>query len=73
MRYSGSFIDPEKAAYLIVQIQLGIYDYLSLFKGINFLENITHKKSVFSLPEEEIMEVANEFAQIIEKGLELKK
>lgn len=66
-------INPQKAAFLIYQVQVGIYEYLSLFKNIDFSENIKNKKAVFTLPETEIMKIVEDFTEIIKSGLEQKE
>ncbi|NQU87181.1 MAG: TetR/AcrR family transcriptional regulator [Mariniphaga sp.] len=66
-------VDPEVAAHFVFQTQLGIYEYLSFSKEINFKENIKTGQKVFDLSEEEIMEVVEEFLAIIRNGLEIKK
>ena len=65
-------IRPEIAAHLIMQVQLGIYDYLALFKGVNFKENIRRNQHVFNIDEDELLGVARHFADIIKSGLENK-
>ena len=62
-------ISPDIAAHFIFQNQLGIYDYLAKFKGINFKEVIKNGR-LFSVSEEEIMYVVDEMLAIIKTGLE---
>ena len=66
-------IHPEIAAHLIMQVQLGIYDYLATYKGVNFKENIRKNQHVFNVKEEELIGIAKHFADIIKSGLEIKK
>ncbi len=64
----NSGIVPEVAAHFIFQTQLGIYDYLATFKGIDFKESIKNGR-LFSVSEEEIMTVVDEMLTIIKTGL----
>ena len=61
-------ISPEIAAHFIFQNQLGIYDYLAKFKGIDFKKVIKNGR-LFSVSEEEIMNVVDEMLEIIKTGL----
>jgi len=66
-------VNPEIGAHFIMQVQLGIYDYLAVFKGVNFKENIRKNQHVFNINEEELIKIAKHFADIIKTGLENKK
>jgi len=61
-------VSPEVASPFIFQAQLGIYEYLSVFKGINFKETV-QSGYLFPVSEIEIMEVVDEMLVIIESGL----
>jgi AcrR family transcriptional regulator len=61
-------VSPEVASQFIFQTQLGIYEYLSVFKGINFKESV-QSGHLFPISENEIMEVVDEMLVIIESGL----
>jgi hypothetical protein len=61
-------ISSEVAAHFIFQTQLGIYDYLSTFKGINFKESIKNGH-LFSVSEAEIMKVVDEILALLKTGL----
>lgn len=61
-------IDPQIGAFLIFQLQLGVYDYLSMFTGIDFIANIKSKKPVFSLESKHIMEIVKNMVEIIKNG-----
>lgn len=64
----NSLVSPELVSQLIFQTQLGIYEYLSVFRGIDFKESVRNGKQ-FSLSENEIMEVVDKMLQIIKSGL----
>ena len=61
-------ISPDVAAHFIFQTQLGIYDYLAKFKGVDFLES-TKNGHLFSLSEDEIMDVVDDILLLIKNGL----
>jgi len=64
----NSSISPQMAAHFIFQSQLGIYDYLAVFKGVNFKYSIKNGR-LFSVSEEEIMKTVDEMLEIIKSGL----
>ncbi len=64
----NSEISPDVAAHFIFQTQLGIYDYLAKFKGVDFLES-TKNGHLFSLSEDEIMEVVDDILLLMKNGL----
>ena len=66
----NEFVDPEITALFIFQAQLGIYDYIRFYKGIDFKKNIKEENMVFELTEEQIMEIADKFLMAITLGLE---
>jgi len=68
----NSKISPELAAHLIYQSLLSIYDYLSLNKGIDIKQSVRNGH-LFSVSEEEIMEVVDDIVQIIKSGLSQKQ
>jgi AcrR family transcriptional regulator len=61
-------ISPEVASQFIFQTQLGIYEYLSVFKGIDF-RTIIEEKDSLPVTEKQIMEVADEMLVIVKSGL----
>ncbi|MDQ3396082.1 MAG: TetR/AcrR family transcriptional regulator [Bacteroidota bacterium] len=64
-----STINLDVIAYTIVQIQIGIYDYLEIKYKINFRENILNKKPVFAIPASEIMLTIKAFTGLIHEGV----
>lgn len=56
-------------AYTIVQIQIGIYDFLEIKYKINFREFILNKKPVFSIPASEIMLTIKSFTGLLHEGV----
>ena len=57
-------------AYLIVQVQWGIYDYLEIKYGIDFRENVKQRKPVFTIPEEDILNDVRSFARLLKSGMQ---
>lgn len=60
-------------AYSIIQVQMGIYDYLMLTHNTDFRKNIKEKQSVFSISEKDILVTVKEFSKILKHGLAGKK
>lgn len=56
-------------AFCILQIQMGIYDYLALKYEINVLENIKHKKPIIAIPEEEVVKIVRDFTEVLRRGM----
>lgn len=61
-------IDIDILSFTILQVQVGIYDYVEKKYNLDFRTNIKEKKPVFSLPENEMMEIIVAFAGVLEKG-----
>ncbi len=61
-------ISADIAAHFIFQTQLGIYDYLATFKGIDFKESIKNGH-LFPVSEDEIMTVVDEILALLKTGL----
>lgn len=57
-------------AWLVVQTQYGIADYLAMRYGIDFRENIRQKKPVFSIPAEDILHIVQQLADILRRGIQ---
>lgn len=57
-------------AYLIVQVQWGMYDYLEIKYGIDFRENVKQRKPVFSIPEEDILNDIRSFTLLLRTGIQ---
>ncbi|MCB0840400.1 MAG: hypothetical protein KDD99_27225, partial [Bacteroidetes bacterium] len=62
-------IDPDIIAFAIVQIQLGVYDFLLIKNQIDVQKNIKGKNPSLVIPEQEIMDVVKGFAEILRSGL----
>jgi AcrR family transcriptional regulator len=63
-----SDIDIDLMAFMIIQVQFGIFDYLTLKYKIDFHESIRKRKSAFSIPREEIRKVVEEFSTLLKEG-----
>lgn len=60
-------------AYLITQIQWGLYDYLEIKYKIDFRENIKQKKQVFTIPKEKIVADVKSFTSLMQLGIQNNK
>jgi AcrR family transcriptional regulator len=60
-------------AYMIMQVQLGIFDYLELKYGISIRENVKQGKSALELGEDVILNDVRSFAILIETGIKKSK
>jgi AcrR family transcriptional regulator len=56
-------------AYFIVQVHLGIFDYLELKYGISIRENIKSGKAVFDLDQKQVLKDVHSFARLLESGI----
>jgi len=56
-------------AFLVMQVQIGIYDFLEIYKGVDFRDNILNKKPMFSVSEEELIEIISSFAELLKNGM----
>lgn len=73
---SGQFredISLNDLAYLIVQVQWGMFDYLEIKYEVNFRENVKLGKSVFQIPEETIIKDVSSFAKLILSGIQIQQ
>lgn len=68
-----SDIDIDFIAFIILQVQIGIYDYIEIKYNIDFRKNIKEKKSTFSISEKEILEIVKNFTVLLETGFLNKK
>lgn len=70
---SGTFRDDisiHDLAYLIVQVQWGMFDYLEMKYNLNFRENVKSGKPVFQIPEATIVKDVSSFARLILSGIQ---
>lgn len=57
-------------AFNIYHMQVGLFEYLSIKKEIDFVKNIQEGKSVFSIEKSEIMEVVNNMIELLKAGMQ---
>lgn len=62
-------IDVEIMAFMAMQVQIGIYDFLEINRAVDFRENIKNKEPIFSVPENEINEILKGFAELLKNGM----
>lgn len=63
-------INIQVTAFNIYHIQVGLFDYLSINKGIDFVMNIKEGKSVFSIEKSEIMDIVNNMIELLKIGIQ---
>ena len=61
-------IDEDCIAFMIMQVQISIYDYLEKRYNIDFRESILERKPIFSVPEDDILIIVKSFAKLLERG-----
>ena len=61
-------IDIDVLSYAIMQVQMGIYDYIETKYNLDFRKNILEKKPIFSIPDNELMDIVRAFGYILEYG-----
>jgi TetR/AcrR family transcriptional regulator len=61
-------IQTDVLAYVIVQVQLGIYDFLMIRYNTDFRNNIKEQKPVFAISEKDILSTVKEFSKVLEHG-----
>ncbi len=61
-------IDIDYVSFMIMQVQIGIYEYIERKFGLDFGKNIREKRLVFTMSEEEIMNIVKSFATLLEYG-----
>ncbi len=64
----GKETDVDILSYTIMQVQIGIYDYVETKYNLDFRKNIMEKKPIFSVPDNEIMDIVKAFAGILQNG-----
>jgi len=56
-------------AYTVVQVQMGLYDFLEMNYNIDFRKNIKEKKPMIPLQENQIKKIIEQFAEILLCGI----
>ena len=62
-------IDIHALAYMVIQVQLGIYDYIAIQHNIDFRDKIVKREPLYDIPEKEILKILKNFAEILKTGL----
>jgi TetR/AcrR family transcriptional regulator len=71
-RFLGSIrndIELDMIIYHIIQVQVGMYDYLAIRFGDDLLENIKNGKPLYLLHKEEFIQLIEEFSELVENGI----
>lgn len=63
-------LDLDLLAYAVVQMQIGMYDYLAMTFQIDFRENIRNRQPVLSVPAEALTKTVSHFSEILRSGLQ---
>jgi AcrR family transcriptional regulator len=62
-------IDPDLIAFLIIQVQVGMYDYLAIRFNDDLLQNIREGKPLYSLHRSEFEKLIESFTNLIKNGI----
>ena len=64
-----SDVDFDLIAYFITQIQIGIYDFLTIKFDLDFKANIENNSPVTSIPDDELYKIITGFSKLLKDGL----
>ena len=64
-----SDIPTDVIAYSIIQVQLGVYDFLMIKHKTDFRKNIEERRTLFSLSDKEVINTVKEFSKVLKHGL----
>jgi AcrR family transcriptional regulator len=62
-------MDTDLLIYILLQIQSGFLDYLSIKYSIDFKKNVKERKPLFTITDEKIGEELNKFAKVLREGI----
>ncbi len=62
-------IDVQLTAFSVFQIQVGVFDYLSHYKGVDFIKNIKDGKTIFAIKKEEVMKTVEKMVELLKIGI----
>ncbi len=62
-------IDPYIIAFIIVQIQVGLFDYFTIRYGDDLLENIRQGKTLYTVHQKDIEHIIQSFITILKNGI----
>ena len=62
-------IDINALAYMVIQVQLGIYDFIAMQYNIDFREKIIKRKPLYDIPEKDMIKILKNFAEILKTGM----
>lgn len=62
-------VDIDIMTFMVMQVQIGIYDFLEINRQVDFRENVKNKKPVFSISEEDIMNIIKGFTELLKNGI----
>ena len=62
-------LDVHLTAFSVYQIQIGIFEFLSLYKGVDFIKNIEEGKTIFSIEKKQIMDIVIKMVELLKHGI----
>lgn len=62
-------IPADVMAYTVVQVQIGMYDFIEMTYGIDYRENIRAQKPIITIPEKDLRKHIEQFANILLNGI----
>lgn len=62
-------VELDMIAFLIIQVQAGMYEYLAIRYGDDLIENIKEGKPLYSLHKQEFEKLINSFSKLLENGI----
>lgn len=63
-------IDIQLTTFIVFQIQVGLFEYLAAYEGVDFIKNIAEGKTVFAIEKEKIMGIVLKMVDIIKLGIQ---
>lgn len=61
--------DPDTMAFMVLQTQLSIFDYIALQHNIDYRANIIQHKMLYDLPESELKKTSRQFVDMLKNGI----
>jgi|GEM_PF-309565 len=62
-------LDVDTIAFMVLQTQLSIFDYIALRYHVDFSSNIREKGILYDLPEAELLSISRQFVNLLKNGI----
>ncbi len=62
-------LDIDTIAFMVLQTQLSIFDYIALRYHVDFSSNIREKGILYDLPEAELLSISRQFVNLLKNGI----